>query len=77
MGTVTRRGRNSDGFIFGILYTSSLPVLPDSGLSPNDFFGRKQIWKEADLLFTVPMGIPFWDLGEHEPMIITLLITII
>ena len=44
MGTVTRRGRNSDGFIFGILYTSSLLVLSDSGLSPNDFF-----WEETDL----------------------------
>ena len=32
--------------------------------------------KEADLLFTVPVGIPFWRLGEHEPLIIALFIPV-
>ena len=26
--------------------------------------------KEAYLLFTVTVGMPFWGLGEHEPLII-------
>ena len=25
--------------------------------------------KEAELLFSVPVGIPCWGLGEHEPLI--------
>ena len=26
--------------------------------------------KEADLLFTIPVGTPFWVLEEHEPPIV-------
>ena len=33
--------------------------------------------KESDLLFTVPVGIPFWVLGEHEPPIIALFLPIV
>ena len=29
------------------------------------------------MLFTVPVGIPYWDLGEHESMIIALFLPII
>ena len=30
---------------------------------------RKQIWKVEDLLFTVSVEMPFWGLGDHEPLI--------
>ena len=33
--------------------------------------------KEADLMSTVPVGIPFWGLGEHEPLIIALFLPIV
>ena len=33
--------------------------------------------KEADLLFTVPVGIPGWGLGEHKPLIIALFLRIV
>ena len=33
--------------------------------------------KEADLLFTVTVGISCWELGEHEPLIISLFLTIV
>ena len=36
------------------------------------FLWRKQMWKEADLLFNFPVMIPFGGLGEHEPLIIAL-----
>ena len=32
--------------------------------------------KEADLIFTVPVGIPFQGLGEHELLMIALFLTI-
>ena len=33
--------------------------------------------KEADLLFTVLVGMPFWGMGNHEPLIVALLLPII
>ena len=33
--------------------------------------------KEADLLFTVIVGMPFWGFGEHEPLIIALFIPVV
>ena len=33
--------------------------------------------EEADLLFTVPVVMPFWGLGEHEPLIIALCLPIV
>ena len=32
--------------------------------------------KEAEFLFTVTVGIPFWGLGEHEPIIISLFLPV-
>ena len=40
-------------------------------------FWRKQTGKDADLLFTVTVGIPFWGLGEHEPLIIALFLPVV
>ena len=34
------------------------------------FSWRKQMGKEVDLLFTVPVGMLCWILGEHEPLIV-------
>ena len=33
--------------------------------------------KEADLLFTVTVVIPFWGFGEHEPLIIALFLPVL
>ena len=33
--------------------------------------------KEADLLFTVPVGVPFWGLSKNEPLMIALFIPVI
>ena len=33
--------------------------------------------KETYLLFTVTVGISCWELGEHEPLIISLFLTIV
>ena len=33
--------------------------------------------KEADLLFTVPVGMKFWGLGEQEPLILALFLPIV
>ena len=33
--------------------------------------------KEADLLFTVPIGMSFGVLGEHEPLIIALFLPVV
>ena len=38
---------------------------------------RRQNGKEADLLFTIPVGTTFWGLEEHEPLIIALFLTIV
>ena len=32
--------------------------------------------KEAELIFTVPVGMTFWEWGEHEPIIIALFLMI-
>ena len=31
--------------------------------------------KKADLLFTIPVGMPFWVLGEHKPLIFHFFLT--
>ena len=54
-------------------YCSHLNVVPRL----MEFLWRKQIGKEDYLLFTVIVGIPFWDLGVHEPLIIALFFPII
>ena len=41
------------------------------------FLWRKQIGKASYFLLTVPVGIPFWDLGEHEPLTIEFFLPII
>ena len=33
--------------------------------------------KQSELLFNVPVGIFFWDMEEHEPMIVALFLPII
>ena len=33
--------------------------------------------KEAGLLFTVPVRVPFWVVGETEPLIISLFLLIV
>jgi hypothetical protein len=38
---------------------------------------RKQIGKDADLLFTVPVGVPFWEKHQHEPLIVCLLLPVV
>ena len=38
---------------------------------------RKQIGKDADLLFTVPVGVPFWGKHQHEPLIVCLLLPVV
>ena len=38
---------------------------------------EKQIGKEVDLLFTNPVGMPFWGLGEHESLIIDLFVSVV
>ena len=37
----------------------------------------KQMGNDADLLFTVTVGMPFWVLGEHEPLIIAFFLPIV
>ena len=54
-------------------YTTNLMVVPSLMI----FLRIKQMGKEVDLLFTVPVGIPFWVLGEHEPPIIALFLPIV
>ena len=41
------------------------------------FSWSKQMGKGAELLFTVTVGIPFWGLGEHEPLIIYLFLSFV
>ena len=33
---------------------------------------RNKMGEGADLLLTVPVGVPCWGLGEHEPLILYL-----
>ena len=33
--------------------------------------------EEAYLLFTVPVGMPFWVLGEHKPLIMYLFVPVV
>ena len=32
---------------------------------------------EADLLFTIPVGMPFWGLEDHKPIIVALFLPIV
>ena len=32
---------------------------------------------EADLLFTVPVGIPFWGSGEYKTLVVSLFLTVV
>ena len=41
------------------------------------FLWRRHMGKEADLLFTIPVGIPFWVLEEHEPLIVAFFFPIV
>ena len=51
---------------------ASLQVSPDGGPSTNNILVEKNMGKEANLLFTFLVGMPFWGLGEHEALIIAL-----
>ena len=53
-------------------YKSHLMVVPRIMI----FYWRKQMGKEADLLFNVPIGMSCWELGKHEPLIIILILPI-
>ena len=33
---------------------------------------RKNLGKDADVLFTVPAGVPFWTAGQFEPLIVAI-----
>ncbi len=33
---------------------------------------RKNLGKDADVLFTVPVGVPFWTSGQFEPLIVAI-----
>ena len=37
------------------------------------FLLKKNTGEEADFMFIVPDGMPFWGLGENEPLIILFL----
>ncbi|KAL3777809.1 hypothetical protein ACHAW5_001787 [Stephanodiscus triporus] len=37
-------------------------------------FWRKDLMKNADLLFTVPAGVPFWNAGQFEPLIVAIVL---
>ena len=77
MGTTPRSGRDGIRDIDESTASSSLQVSPYGGPLNNDVFRRKQMGKEADFLFTVIVGIPFWGLGEHEPLIIALFLPVV
>ena len=33
--------------------------------------------KEMEFMFKITVGMPFWGLGEHEPLIIALFVTVV
>ena len=37
-------------------------------------FWRKDLMKNADLLFTVPAEVPFWSDGQFEPLIVAIIL---
>ena len=76
MGTTPRSGRDSIRYIDGITASASLQVSHDGGPLNNEIFVEKQMGKEADLMFTVNFVMPFWGLGEHEPLIIDLFLPV-
>ena len=41
------------------------------------FLCKRHMRKEADLLFTIPVGTHFWVLEEHEPLITAFLLLIV
>ena len=77
MGITPRISIDRIRYIDGITASESLQVLPDGGTLTNDIFVEKNMGKEADLLFTVIVGMPFWGFGEHEPLIIALFIPVV
>ena len=36
-----------------------------------------QMGKDASILFTIPVGMPFWGLEEHEPPIAALFLPVV
>ena len=77
MGTTPRIGRDSIRAIYVITASSSLQVSTDGVPLTNDIFVDKTDGEEADLLFTVTVGMPFWGLVEHEPLIIALFLPVV
>ena len=73
MGNTPRSVKDNIRDIDGSMASASLQLSPDGGTLNNDILWRKQMGKEADLMFTVTIGMPFWGLGEHEPLIIDFL----
>ena len=45
--------------------------------SLTNFLWRRKVGKETNLIFTIPIGMTFWGLGEHEPVIIALFFPIV
>ena len=77
MGTTPRISRYSIRAIEGSTDSVSLQVSPHGSPLTNDIFVEKNMEKEADLLFTVTVGMPFWGLVEHEPLIIALFLPVV
>ena len=77
MGTTPRSSRDSIRAIDESTASASLQVSTDGGPLNNDIILDKQMGKEADLLFTVTVGIPFWGLVEHESLIISLFLPVV
>ena len=50
-------------------YKTNIVVIPQL----MTFLWRRYMGKEADLLFTIPVGMPFWGLEEYEPVIVLFL----
>lgn len=38
---------------------------------------RKQLGKDADLMVTAPVGLPFWESNQHEPLILAILLPVV
>ena len=50
-------------------YKTNIVVIPQL----MTFLWRRYMGKEADLLFTIPVGMPYWGLEEYEPVIVLFL----
>ena len=63
---------------FGLKSLSDVQATLNGGSSANMKTSLiKQMGKVVDLLFTAPIGTPFWGLGEHEHLIIALFLSIV